>query len=580
MVSAAVPGNGDTAVETLPAPLSGLVDRVVRGTRLWPSEKRDVRAELESHFREGLIELIDQGLEFEQAVKILGEEFGDPDLAARLIRRGKKRGRPMIWKVFVHTLVVTAIGAGGAGGYIGWLYGSKPNPTVDYVEIINAPVEAVPIEDRAWPVLKDVFLDFQLMPEALKESWKTESGQWQPGHEKWPLIEEWLQANRPLIPLIDKGANKRTWGFVYGTPESIEYMIERERRLGNEDIAHLTQPRDPMDPALLTMMLPSLRDVRGAARFLAMDARDHAARGDFAAAWGSLETAYRLGYLLYDTQTLIEQLVAAAITNLATQEMRALLYDHRDRLTPDEFAIVLDSSLMSSRPQELHWNVDGEILMFMDTVQYLFTDDGQGNGRLIPEQYAKILGFMEDSSDLLPDFFGPDAGLLAAVAVHADRRETVATYEEVWERMYEYLCLPLHDPRRALYLEPLEELRSDPIQKQRYGMLFLTLPDLGRADQLLREGAMNIVGAQTVVQLLAYRSDHGRFPASLGELVPTYAPLAVRDVYSGAPPRYFVTDRGDMMLYSLGRNLRDDGGSTEPAEDGSADILYWPAPRK
>lgn len=580
MVSAASPGNGDAAVETLPAPLSGLVDRVVRGTRLWPSEKRDVRAELESHFREGLIELIDQGLEFEQAVKILGEEFGDPDLAARLIRRGKKRGRPMIWKVFVHTLVVTAIGAGGAGGYIGWLYGSKPNPTVDYVEIINAPVEAVPIEDRAWPVLKDVFLDYQPMPEALKENWKTESGQWRPGHEKWPLIEEWLQANRPLIPLMAEGADKPTWGFVYGSPESRAYMIERERRRGNEDIAHLTRPPDPMDPALLTIMLPSLSDVRGAARFLAIDARDHAAGGEFAAAWGSLDTAYRLGHLLYDTQTLIEQLVGAAITNLATREMRTLLYDHRDRLTPDEFAIVLESPLMSSRPQDLRANLEGENLVFMDMVQYLFTDDGHGNGHLIPEQYAKVLGLIDDSADVLPDFFGRDAGLLAAAAVHADRRETVATYNELWERMCKYLSLPLYDARRSLYREPLEGIRSDPIQKQRYGLLFISLPDLGRADQLIREAAMNIVGTQTVVRLLAYESDRDQFPASLGELVPAYAPLAVRDIYSGAPPRYFVTDQEDMMLYSLGRNLRDDGGSTEPAEDGPADIVYWPAPRE
>jgi hypothetical protein len=146
--------------------------------------------------------------------------------------------------------------------------------------------------------------------------------------------------------------------------------------------------------------------------------------------------------------------------------------------------------------------------------------------------------------------------------------------------MFKYMRLPLHDPRREHYVEPIRELKSDPILKQRYSLLVTCLPDLGRADQLLREGAMEIVATQTVVHLLACQSDNGRLPASLGELVPDYAPQTARDIYTGAPLRYVVTDTGDFMLYSLWRNMRDDGGSTEPAEDGTADRLYWPAPRE
>jgi len=580
MMRTASSTNGDAAVETLPAPLSGLVERVIRGTRLWPSEKRDLRAELESHFREGLIELIDEGLEFERAVTILGEEFGDPDLAARLIRRGKKRGRPMIWKVFVHAVLVAAFGAGTTGGYLGWLYASKPNPTVDYVEIINEPVEAVPYEQRAWPALQQVFLDFQPMPEELRDVWQDNYQQLRPGGEHWPLVAGWLEANRPLIPAATAGAHQSVWGFVYGSPESRAYMIERERRRGNEDIEHLTQPRDPLEPALLSVLLPCLSDVRDIGKLLAMDARDHAAGGDFAAAWNSLDTAHRLGLLVFNAQTLIEQLVGVSMANLAATEMRGLLRDFGDRLDSETFALIGRSNLMSLSPGAIQPNISGERLMVMDTVQYLFTDDGAGNGHLIPEQYARVLGFAEDSSELVPELFGADAGLIAASAVHADRRETVATYERIWAKTGAYLSLPLNDPRRARYREPILELQSDPMQKRRFGLLTLMLPDLGRADQLIREADMNQAATQAVVALLRYRAEQGHFPKSLGQLVPAYLPELPEDVYSGIPLRYFVDRSGWMTLYSFGRNLADDGASRAEVEDGTADILYWPAPRE
>src|SRR5438105_4241481 len=85
----------------LPPPLQKLVVNVVRRTNLWLREKRDVRAELASHFREGLGYLAQEGTTGDAAVAILTERFGNARVAARLIRRSKKRSRPMIWKVFI-----------------------------------------------------------------------------------------------------------------------------------------------------------------------------------------------------------------------------------------------------------------------------------------------------------------------------------------------------------------------------------------------------------------------------------------------------------------------------------------------
>ena len=72
----------------LPAPIPGLVDRVVRRTRLWRRERLDVARELCGHFADGLA----SGRPAEDLVR----EFGPPKVAARLIRKAKLRSRPAV----------------------------------------------------------------------------------------------------------------------------------------------------------------------------------------------------------------------------------------------------------------------------------------------------------------------------------------------------------------------------------------------------------------------------------------------------------------------------------------------------
>ena len=67
----------------LPGPIRDVVKQTVRRTRLLRIEKSDVARELISHFRDGL----DAGAD----ASALASSFGDTRVAARLIRRAKKR---------------------------------------------------------------------------------------------------------------------------------------------------------------------------------------------------------------------------------------------------------------------------------------------------------------------------------------------------------------------------------------------------------------------------------------------------------------------------------------------------------
>jgi hypothetical protein len=74
----------------LPTPIGPLIERVVRKTRLWRLEKLDVTAELIGHFADGIA----SGSSPEDLIRL----FGNEARAAQLIRRAKRRNRPLFWR--------------------------------------------------------------------------------------------------------------------------------------------------------------------------------------------------------------------------------------------------------------------------------------------------------------------------------------------------------------------------------------------------------------------------------------------------------------------------------------------------
>jgi len=568
--------NGAREVEPLPAELARIVDCVVGATRLWPWEKGDVRAELESHFREGMIELGADGLEPEACVTRLMRGFGDTLLTAKLIRRGKKRGRPMAWKILARTTAVAAVLMVSVAGYAAFAMLRQPSPSVDYVAQLNEPILATAEADRAWPVLREVILRFEPRTD------EPTTYRWQmpiPEDEEWAAAAEWIEANRGLLPELIEAASRPIYGFVYDRDETIEFANRLATvRAGVETIEIEPTELDPLDPPVLAVLLPNLSEHRDIVRFLVLHAREQFAGGDFAAAWTSLDTAHRLGVQLTGGPTLIEQLVGVAELRLAHDEARDVLTE-KSVLAAEEIATIAESRMMLESPDDIKPNLDGERMAFADVVQYTFTDDGKGNGLIIPSQFAKIVGFT-DMGD--PGDGGATAqgvgDMLAQVAFHADRKDTVEMYDRIWDELAALRSLPLYDPRRAEADERLHRLENDPAEFRRFALVGVMLPSLTRADELIRVARMDIRATQTVFALARYEAEQGSLPESLERLVPIYLFTVPTDAYSGAALRYVRLDDGRTMLYSVGRNLSDDGGSVVVTEEhGPADIVYWTA---
>src|SRR5262249_44069112 len=79
--------------------------------------------------------------------------------------------------------------------------------------------------------------------------------------------------------------------------------------------------------------------------------------------------------------------------------------------------------------------------------------------------------------------------------------------------------------------------------------------------------------AQLALAATAYRAKHGAYPGKLDDLVPQDLDALPRDPFDGRPLRLKHDGKG-LVLYSIGRDLRDDGGVAVGANREPGDIVF------
>lgn len=89
----------------------------------------------------------------------------------------------------------------------------------------------------------------------------------------------------------------------------------------------------------------------------------------------------------------------------------------------------------------------------------------------------------------------------------------------------------------------------------------------------------------TAIALKRYQLKHGAYPENLNSLVPDFVSAVPRDPVDGKPLRYRQNSDGTFLLYSVGENGKDDGGTASSAVYSDYDWLgpdapdwVWPQP--
>ncbi|GAI50387.1 unnamed protein product, partial [marine sediment metagenome] len=126
----------DKLADNLPACAVEFIKLVIRKMRYRKKVRQDVQAELSAHFED---ELKDCATDEEKAQKAqqLIAGFGDVKLLAVLLRRAKKRCRPLWRTVVARTFQTVGVLIVCFVIYVVWFLTGKPVITTDYVAELN-----------------------------------------------------------------------------------------------------------------------------------------------------------------------------------------------------------------------------------------------------------------------------------------------------------------------------------------------------------------------------------------------------------------------------------------------------------
>lgn len=163
-----------------------------------------------------------------------------------------------------------------------------------------------------------------------------------------------------------------------------------------------------------------------------------------------------------------------------------------------------------------------------------------------------------------------------AMQAYKPGRPTVYVDQKVYLRLVNPMIADLSLSYREYKAHGLHSLdKPDPPQ---YAVLSdMILPGYCPARLRTDEAMAEIGAARIALALTVYKNRHGSYPASLSELKSLGWKLRTDDPFSGTDFVYRRLAKG-YILYSLGENLKDDGGNSFDLPPEMLPHSDWPAP--
>lgn len=548
-------------LDGLPPVLAEIVRRTLTRSRLWRSEQLDLARELAAHFADGL----EAGRTPEQ----LAAEFGDVERAAQLIRRAKKRSRPLWFKAWRGALRVSVAGlALLAAVYVvlaARYYTGRPTIRRNYLAELNAPALATPVDQRAWPLYEQALRTITPPPEALSLQPGLVRIDW--SEAAWTEVETWVSANAEPLALVRRAAGMPHLGHVMNRRASADFlraMQARPQRGTPAGPAPTASPapeqQEPADEALLGVSLFHLGYVRELGHLLYADCLMGTRAGDAGRVGADIDALLNMASHLRQQPFIVSELMAGSIDLLAFEAIEQAVAESPDLLPREGLQALAHRIAGMGDPSERMAGVlNTERAFFEDAVQRMYTDDGRGNGRITAAGMKWVhaaLGSISMSPAESPGA-GPLGPIIAGLAV--DRREATRFYNLALDRVAAGLHMP---PWARGGTSPDTELVAaleSPTGRLRYWPASLLVPALGALIRTADHQRQHADAVLVAIALELYRRDHEAYPDDLALLVPRQLPVTPMDMFTGRPLRYKLAN-GRPLVYSVGVDGDDDGG--------------------
>ena len=543
----------------LPDEIQQLIRRVARRTRIRSKEQLDVARELMEHFADAL----EQGESPSDAIAA----YGDEKTAAKLLRIASKRKRWWVEVAFVKSMKYAALGIGCfvLVYFVMVLFALQRKPTiaVDYVAKMNETAAAIPEDERAWPLYRAAGIAFNKNSEPTPEidgryvtpTWVGDAG--------WDAYAAWLELHDETLDLIRQGTMKAGVGYINGNR-----IAEEDKELWPEQYE---KTKGNTDSSLSNMLFPQLGQMRSMARLLKYDAIAAAEGGDGSRCIQDVKSILRLGTHTREHSTVINDLVSMSIYSLAFQTLGLIL-----ERTPEILQFEEVRSMLSGMDGEFEVRFDSERMFILDLLQRTFTDDGNGDGRLVPGKLVEMMSIMSQTTT-------PDSTIFLAPLGDffiASRKELLDHYDKHLAQMERYRNVPLYEWDNAVldYAQKLETRIADSFLNKYY-LLDLLLPVLDRAMLAGNYTRANRDGLLATLYAIETHRSTGQWPTDLSA-------ADVVDPWTGEPWRFAFVDN-QPTIYSIGTDRDDDGGKfhsrakvwySSGANIPDGDWVVWPNP--
>jgi hypothetical protein len=312
------------------------------------------------------------------------------------------------------------------------------------------------------------------------------------------------------------------------------------------------------------MPLPHLNALRELARVYRLRALAELAAGKTDAALDDVQTCLRLADALQDEPLLISSLVRMALLDIAIQPVWEGLVTHR--WDGQELAVLERDFARVDQWENYARAMRGERILAYQIMVSL---------RDHPEALPVINSLTSTNTPLAnPNWFGR-------------RFSSVFFYrnELNLDRLYTEKLLPTVNGQERSF-DPQADTRIEQASKSERLTLYNVMSKLlySGITTATRKFAFSQFSADAVrvaCALERYRLAQGRYPESLDALVPRFIGSLPHDVILGGPLRYHLRDDDQYVLYSIGWNGVDDGGTIawtnagHPSQDQTQGDWVW-----
>lgn len=401
-------------------------------------------------------------------------------------------------------------------------------------------------------------------------------GTLRPGQPQWEVAKRYADDRRAAIVTVREAASRPVLGLkpTHG-PYPPEEQRARAARFGEPPPAHAPPATDVPLHFLNPPLLSTLREF---GQILAVDAAVAAAEGDAERVAADIRAICGLARHAGEPPMPIAAVLRAALDSLASQTATTVLERYPGVLGPGLLAAI-QRDLDAPRPA---LRFEGERLCMEDSIARLYTDEGDGEGRLSVEKMREFRVQPGGSDPFLIAVYREAGGgahnafkIARAAATDPGRRivrQTWAAYIDAAEREAAKHAWEANVRGVWACIEP-EAGAPDSIVLRN---LAPALPGVAEAHHTAHHARE---AAAAAVALHRHALATGAWARSLNDLVPEFLPQTPRDMFTGEPLRYRPPGDAEASptLYSVGSDKDDDGGrrvNTKPTAKYDGDWVF------